>query len=209
VIRELAAITPGPYIHIGGDEAHATTPADYVTFQQRVLPLVNKYGKTAYGWNEISRAPAASKAVAQYWDTETTNADVAAAVANGMKVVMSPANKTYLDMKYDQNTVLGLDWAGYIEVRTAYDWDPGTLVTGVPESAVLGVEAPLWSETLRSIDDIEFMAFPRLPAIAELGWSTAASHDWDSFRARLGAYGPRWVQQGVDFYRSPQIDWAS
>jgi hexosaminidase len=209
VIRELAAITPGPYIHIGGDEAHATTPADYVTFQQRVLPLVKKYGKTAYGWNEISRAPAATKAVAQYWDTETTNADVAAAVANGMKVVMSPANKTYLDMKYDRNTVLGLSWAGFIEVRTAYDWDPGTLVTGVPESAVLGVEAPLWSETLRNIDDIEFMAFPRLPAIAELGWSTSASHDWDSFRARLGAYGPRWVQQGVDFYRSPQIDWAS
>jgi hexosaminidase len=207
VIRELAAITPGPYIHIGGDEAHATTPADYLTFQQRVLPLVRKYGKTAYGWNEISRAPAASKAVAQYWSTETTNADVAAAVANGTKVVMSPANKAYIDQKYDENTPLGLSWAGYIEVQTAYDWDPGTLVTGVPESAVLGVEAPLWSETLRSIDDIEFMAFPRLPAIAELGWSP--TRNWESFRARLGAYGPRWTLQGVDFYPSPQIDWAS
>ena len=207
VIRELAAITPGPYIHIGGDEAHATTPEDYVTFEQRVLPLVKKYGKTAYGWNEIARAPAASEAVAQYWGTGTTNADLVAAVANGTKVVMSPANKAYLDMKYDENTPLGLSWAGFIEVRTAYDWDPGTLVTGVPESAVLGVEAPLWSETLRNIDDIEFMAFPRLPAIAELGWSS--SHDWESFRARLGAYGPRWVLQGVDFYRSPQIDWAS
>jgi hexosaminidase len=208
VIRELAALTPGPYLHIGGDEAQATTAADYLTFEQRVLPIVAKYGKTAYGWNEIARAPAAATAVAQYWDTETTNASVAAAVANGTRVVMSPANKAYLDMKYDRNTPLGLDWAGYIEVQTAYGWDPGTRVSGVPESAVLGVEAPLWSETLRSLDDIEYMAFPRLPAIAELGWSPAATHDWTSFRTRLGAYGPRWTVQGVNFYPSPQIPWT-
>jgi hexosaminidase len=205
VIRELAELTPGPYLHIGGDEAHATTPADYLTFEQRVLPLVAKYGKTAYGWNEIAKAPAARDAVAQNWATSATNPDLAAAVARGTKVVMSPADKAYLDMQYDKNTPLGLNWAAYIEVRTAYDWDPGTAVTDVPQSAVLGVEAPLWSETLRNIDDIEFMAFPRLAAIAELGWSP--SRDWESFRTRLGAYGPRWTFQGVNFYRSPQVDW--
>ncbi|WP_246595001.1 beta-N-acetylhexosaminidase [Actinoplanes auranticolor] len=208
VIRELAALTPGPYLHIGGDEAHATTDADYLTFQQRVLPLVAKYGKTAYGWNEITQSPASANAVAQFWDTATTNPTVVAAAARGTKVVMSPANKAYLDQKYDRNTPLGLSWAGYIEVRTAYDWDPATHLTGLPASAVLGVEAPLWSETLRSLDDIEFMAFPRLPAIAELGWSPASTHDWESFRARLAAYGPRWTARGVDFYPSPQIDWS-
>ncbi|WP_328468334.1 beta-N-acetylhexosaminidase [Actinoplanes sp. NBC_00393] len=206
VIRELAAITPGRYLHIGGDEAHATSDADYVAFQQRVLPLVAKYGKTAYGWNEIAQAPAANRAVAQYWGLETQNATLAAAVAAGTKVIMSPANRAYLDMKYDPSTRLGLSWAAYIEVQTAYDWDPGTHLSDVPESAVLGVEAPLWSETLRSLDDIEFMAFPRLAAIAELGWSP--DRDWDSFRARLGAYGPRWEQRGVGFYRSPQINWS-
>jgi hexosaminidase len=208
VIRELAAITPGPYLHIGGDEAHATTDEDYLTFQARVLPLVAKYGKTAYGWSEIAQSPAAADAVAQYWGTTTSNADVAARVAEGMRVVMSPANKAYLDMKYDPTTPLGLSWAGYIEVRTAYEWDPGSHLAGVPESAVLGVEAPLWSETLRDLDDIEFMAFPRLAAIAELGWSPAATHDWESFRDRLGAYGPEWTARGVDFYPSPQIDWS-
>ena len=206
VIRELAALTPGPYIHIGGDEAHATTEADYVTFQQRVLPLVAKYGKTAYGWNEITKAPAAHSAVAQYWGLTTENATLAAAVVAGTKVVMSPANLAYIDQKYDPATPIGLSWAGYIEVRQAYDWDPGTHVRGVPESAVLGVEAPLWSETLRDLDDIEFLAFPRLAALAELAWSP--SRDWESFRTRIGAYGPRWTERGVDFYRSPQVDWA-
>jgi hexosaminidase len=208
VVRELAALTPGPYIHVGGDEAQATTAADYLTFEQRVLPIVAKYGKTAYGWHDIAKSPAASTAVAQFWDTTHTNAALAAAVTKGTKVVMSPANKSYLDMKYTEDTVLGQDWAGLIEVQTAYGWDPGTFVTGVPESAVLGVEAPLWSETLRTLDDIEFMAFPRLPAIAELGWSPTATHDWTSFRARLGAYGPRWTLQGVNFYRSPQVPWS-
>jgi hexosaminidase len=206
VIRELAALTPGPYLHIGGDEAHATPAADYLAFEQRVLPLVQKYGKIAYGWNEIAAAPAAHQAVAQYWGLDTSNATLAAAAAQGTKVVMSPANLAYLDMKYNPDTPLGLDWAGFIEVRTAYDWDPGTHLSDVPSTAVLGVEAPLWSETLRDLDDIEFMAFPRLAAIAELGWSPA--RDWTSFRTRLGAYGPRWVAQGVDFYRSSQIDWS-
>ncbi|MDY7087140.1 MAG: beta-N-acetylhexosaminidase [Actinomycetota bacterium] len=206
VIRELAAMTPGKYLHIGGDEAHATTDADYLTFQKRVLPLVRKYGKTAYGWNEIAAAPEANTAVAQYWGLTTQNPALAAAVANGTKVIMSPANLAYIDQKYDPSTRLGLSWAGFIEVRKAYDWNPGTHLAGVPESAVLGIEAPLWSETLRDLDDIEFMAFPRLAGHAELGWSPAG--DWESFRTRLGAYGPRWVAQGVDFYRSPQIDWA-
>ena len=207
VIRELAAMTPGPYLHIGGDEAHATPDADYQTFMARVLPLVTKYGKIPYGWNEIAQSPESATAIAQYWSTSTTNPTMAAAVARGTKVVMSPANRAYLDMKYDRNTPLGLSWAGYIEVRTAYDWDPVNHVAGVGENAVIGVEAPLWSETLRNLDHIEFMAFPRLPAIAELGWSPAATHDWDSFASRLGAYGPRWELRDVDFYRSPQITW--
>jgi hexosaminidase len=206
VIREIAAITPGPYLHIGGDEAHATAPADYVAFEQRVLPLVAKYGKTAYGWHQIAQAPAATRAVAQFWGTDDTDADLVAAAAKGTRVVMSPANQAYLDMKYTEDTPLGQDWAALIEVRDAYGWDPATRVAGVPASAVLGVEAPLWSETLRSLADIEYMAFPRLPAIAELGWSSRYS--WDSFRARLGTYGPRWDLQGVNFYRSPQIDWS-
>ncbi|MER7442878.1 beta-N-acetylhexosaminidase [Micromonospora avicenniae] len=207
VIRELAEITPGPYLHIGGDEAHATTDEDYTTFMRRVLPLVSKYGKRAFGWNEIMQVDPATDVVAQFWGTGTTNTDLAEAVARGNKVVMSPANKAYLDMKYDRNTPLGLSWAGYIEVRDAYDWNPAQRVTGVGEDAVLGVEAPLWSETLRTLDDIEYMAFPRLPAIAELGWSTAASHDWESFRTRLGAQAPRWRLQDVDYYPSPQVPW--
>jgi hexosaminidase len=208
VIRELAEMTPGPYLHIGGDETFATPHGSYLTFQRRVLPLVRKHGKIPYGWHEIGQSPAAGDAVLQFWGRERHNPSVNTAVAAGARLVLSPANRTYLDMKYDMLTPGGLDWAGAIEVRTAYDWDPAHLLADVPATAILGVEAPLWSETLRDAADIEFLAFPRVVAIAELGWSPSASHDWESFRARLGAYGSRWIRQGVGFHRSPQIRWS-
>ncbi|GIE79856.1 beta-N-acetylhexosaminidase [Actinoplanes philippinensis] len=208
VIRELAEMTPGPYLHIGGDETFATPHGSYLAFQRRVLPLVEKYGKIPYGWHEIGQSPASATSVLQFWGRERNHPAVATAVAAGAKVIMSPADHTYLDMEYDLLTPGGLDWAGAIEVSTAYGWDPATLLPGIPATSILGVEAPLWSETLRTEDDIEFLAFPRLVAIAELGWSPRVTHDWASFRTRLGAYGPRWVRDGVRFHRSPEIRWS-
>ncbi|MEU4802793.1 beta-N-acetylhexosaminidase [Actinosynnema sp. NPDC023587] len=207
VLREVAALTPGKYLHIGGDEALATTDPDFIAFMDRVLPLVKKHGKTASGWHEFVKAAPAASAVPQFWGTKTVAPDMVAAAARGNRIVLSPATKAYLDMKYDANTKLGLKWAGYTDVEDAYDWNPGAYVQDLPESAVRGVEAPLWTETLATSADLEQMAFPRLPAIAELGWSPWSTHDWAKFRERLAAQGPRWKAQGVNFYPSPQVPW--
>jgi hexosaminidase len=207
VIGELAAITPGRYLHIGGDEAQATSPADYVTFMNRVQGIVAAHGKSVLAWHQVVESATLPSTVAQYWDTTNDNPDVAAAANRGTKIVLSPANLAYLDMKYNDATPLGQDWAGLIEVADAYGWDPGNYLLGAPSSAIRGVEAPLWTETIRTSADIEYMAFPRLPAIAELGWSPASTHDWDAFRRRLGAQGPRWTAAGINFYRSPQVPW--
>jgi len=110
-------------------------------------------------------------------------------------------------MQYDASTPLGLHWAGYVSVEDAYTWDPASEVAGLAEGDILGVEAPLWSETLQTIDDVEFMVFPRLPGEAEIGWSPAAGRGWDEYRLRLGAHGPRLAALGVHFYPSAQIDW--
>jgi len=56
------------------------------------------------------------------------------------------------------------------------------------------------------MSDVEFMAFPRLPAIAEIGWS-APARDWQDFSRRLGAQAPRWLALGVNFYRVPEVGW--
>jgi hexosaminidase len=124
-----------------------------------------------------------------------------------VKLVMSPANHAYLDMKHDPSTPLGLSSAGFVEARDAYEWEPAELVDGVGESDIAGVESALWSETLEDIDDIEFMAFPRLLGIAEIGWSPRDGRSWDEYRLRLAAQGPRWEAQDVNFYRSPRVPW--
>ncbi|WP_431047769.1 beta-N-acetylhexosaminidase [Streptomyces sp. P1-3] len=207
VVRELAALTPGPYLHIGGDEAHSTSPQDYAAFMDRVQPVVAKYGKTVIGWHQLTGARPAEGAVAQYWGLKGDEPEVVAAAEAGTKMILSPGNRAYLDMKYTKDTPLGLEWAGHVEVRQSYDWNPGAYLKGAPSSAILGVEAPLWSETVSTSDHIEYMAFPRVAGIAELGWSPAATHDWDAYRMRLAAQGPRWEARGIDFYRSPQVRW--
>ncbi|MET7856827.1 beta-N-acetylhexosaminidase [Streptomyces sp. NPDC005318] len=213
VVRELAALTPGRYIHIGGDEARSTGHDDYVAFMDKAQAIVGKHGKTVVGWHQLTGAKPVAGAVAQYWGYDATGAaerkQVADAAANGTKLVLSPADRVYLDMKYDKDTALGLAWAGYVEVQRSYDWNPGTYLEGVPGSSILGVEAPIWSETLTSSDEIEQMAFPRLPGVAELGWSPASTHDWDAYKVRLAAQGPRFSALGIDYYRSPQVPWPT
>jgi hexosaminidase len=110
-------------------------------------------------------------------------------------------------MKYDASTPWGQDWAALVDVKTAYDWNPSTLIPNLPESAIAGVEAPLWTETLDDLDKVEYMAFPRLPGIAELGWSQASALDWTAYKDRLGGQGSRWDALSVNFYRAPEINW--
>ncbi|MFF1278319.1 beta-N-acetylhexosaminidase [Streptomyces marokkonensis] len=212
VVREIAALTPGRYLHIGGDEAHSTPHEDFVAFMDRVQPVVAKYGKTVIGWHQLAGANPAKGALAQYWGLDRTSGaekeQVAEAARNGTGLILSPADRAYLDMKYDKNTPLGLSWAGYVEVRRSYDWDPGAYLPGVPASAVRGVEAPLWTETLSDSGELEYMAFPRLPGIAELGWSPAAAHDWEDYRVRLAAQAPRWDALGMGYHKSPQVPWS-
>ncbi|MEV5936372.1 beta-N-acetylhexosaminidase [Streptomyces sp. NPDC052079] len=211
VVREIAALTPGRYLHIGGDEAHSTPHEDFVAFMKRVQPIVAQYGKTVIGWHQLTSADPAPGALAQYWGRDRTSAEekerVAEAARNGTGLILSPADRAYLDMKYDKNTPLGLSWAGYVEVQRSYDWDPGVYLPGVPESAVRGVEAPLWTETLSESGHLEFMAFPRLPGIAELAWSPATTHDWENYRQRLAIQAPRWDALGMGYYKSPQVPW--
>jgi hexosaminidase len=209
VIEQLAALTPGPYLHVGGDEVQTLSQARYTAFVERVQQIVRAHGKRMLGWQEITAARLHPTSVAQYWNHNEGPSGVRQAAARGNRLVLSPADKTYLDMKYDPGSRVGLDWAGHIEVRESYSWDPGTLVGGVAERNVLGVEAALWGETITDIDDIEFLAFPRLAGIAELGWSPARALGWDGYRGRLAAQGPRWDAMRVDFHRSPQVPWPA
>jgi hexosaminidase len=206
VLREMAALTPGPFLHIGTDETHATPEDGTRAFLGRVLPMVARRGKRAIGWHEILRSSPDATVVPQFWGRDPADPVLADAVARGHRWVLSPADKVYLDMQYDEHTPVGYKWAGYIDVADIYNWDP---LDYAPERGILGLEAPLWAETLRGYADVEHMAFPRLAALAELAWSPRETHGWDGFARRLAAHGPRWEAQGVNYCRSPQVSWMA
>ena len=174
VIGEVAALTPGPYIHIGGDEAHATPPDDYVYFMERAGAIIRAHGKRMVGWEEVARSLLEPGTLVQQWKSVPAGSagipDLQTAARNA-RIIASPAWRAYLDMKYADNSPLGLQWAGLVEVRDAYDWDPLSEYPALAEGDLAGVEACLWSETLRSLADAEFLAFPRLPGLAEIAWS--------------------------------------
>ncbi|WP_340111253.1 family 20 glycosylhydrolase [Maribellus mangrovi] len=204
VIRELSAITPGPYIHIGGDESHVTKHDDYVYFVNRVQKIVEKYGKKVIGWDEIANAELIDDVTVQFWsDVENTTMGI----EEGAKVLMSPAARAYLDMQYDSTSQFGLHWAGYIEVDHGYNWDPATLVEGVTKDNIIGIEAPLWSETVSNIDEAEYLVFPRLPGYAEIGWTAPAERNWDEYKTRLAKHGKRFEALGIDYYKSALVPW--
>jgi hexosaminidase len=204
VVREISELSPGPYFHIGGDESHVTEKDDYVYFVERVQDIVSKYGKTSMGWDEVATAKLLPGNVAQFWAKEE---NAILAKNQGNKVLLSPAKKAYLDMQYDSLSRIGLHWAAYIELDSAYLWDPTTYVKGLTKEGILGVEAPLWSETVTNREDINYLAFPRLAALAEVAWTTKEKRSWEGFASRIPIQGDRWTFQGVDFYKSPKVVW--
>jgi hexosaminidase len=204
-LREIAALTPARYIHIGGDEAHSTDESDYKIFIERVQKIVQGLGKQCIGWEEISRADLLPDTVVQYWWQAPLAQEAA---RRGHKLILSPASRVYLDIKYDACTSLGLDWTKqYIEVREAYDWDPAHILEDVTEKSVLGIEAELWTETIATVDDIDYMLFPRVLGCAEIGWTPQEKRQWEDYCVRLANHGQRLAAMGVKFYRSPQVAW--
>lgn len=198
VIKEVSEISLSKYIHIGGDEADSTKKEDYDYFVGRVSKIVEKYGKTAIGWDPIDTAPEiTSNVILQNW--KDTNK---AAQEKEMKIIISIAKKAYLDMKYNKNTPYGLDWAGYIPVETAYNWDPTDYA---PKKLVKGIEAPLWTETIEGIDEMDYMIYPRLLGYAEIGWTPKELRNWNEYKVRLETQGERMKNQGINYYRDNSI----
>jgi hexosaminidase len=182
VVKELSSLSTSPYFHLGGDESHVTSKEDYLYFVERVGQIIRTHQKTPIGWDEVAQTDLGPGSVAQFWASEK---NALAAVDKKMKVLMSPAKKAYLDMQYDSLSPYGLHWAGYISVQDAYNWDPLSYVPGLDADQILGIEAPLWSETISDSSGLEYLAFPRLICVAELGWTPQSLRSWEDFNRRL------------------------
>ncbi|GAA4433502.1 beta-N-acetylhexosaminidase [Georgenia halophila] len=210
VLGELADLTPGPYLHGGGDEAHVMTRQDYLDVVAELGRVVAGTGKVLVVWQEGGAADLPPGSLVQLWASGTDLTPVLDAAERGHDVIMSPGNHIYLDMKYTPEFPLGLDWAGHVDLERSWSWDPDTYADGLDPARIRGIEAAVWTETLATRDDLFTMLLPRLAAVAEVAWSPQSVRDASGFAGlvpRLAVQAPTWRAHDWAFHPVPEVPW--
>jgi len=206
VLTEVMELFPSKFIHTGGDEAVKTQWKASEEAQARIkeLGLKNEEelqgyftrrmdvfliskGRRLIGWDEILEGGLAPNAVVMSWRGE--KGGIAAAKA-GHDVVMAPTDYTYFDYYQSKDVDKEpLAIGGYVPLEVVYNYEP------VPEEIpreyakhVLGAQGQLWAEYMPTPKHVEYMAFPRLTALAEVTWTPRESKDYQEFLERLSTH---------------------
>ena len=202
VLDEVMALFPGEYVHVGGDEAAkdqwkaspriqaqmrelhiANEDALQSYFIQRLEKYLNAHGRRMIGWDEILEGGIARNATVMSW----RGIDGAvAAVGAGHDAVLSPWPTLYFDNRQGTGSDEPPGRGKVISLRDVYDFDPmPPNIAADQRQHILGVQANVWTEHIRTEERVEVMTFPRAAAVAEIGWSRPQSHDWNSFHSRM------------------------
>ncbi len=225
VLDEVMELFPSELIHIGGDECpkaswkkcpHCQALIRKLGlkdefglqswFIQRIEQYLNSKGREIIGWDEILQGGLAPNAKVMSWLGE--EGGIKAARMHHY-AVMAPYPKYYLDYWQGDPDSEPLAMGGPTMLRTMYDYNPVPDVLDEEERGyILGVEGCVWTEYMPTPERVEYMAYPRMCAIAESGWTTAAK-DWDGFARRLETHFGRLDRLGVKACRnffSPYIE---
>ncbi|MDX9782385.1 MAG: family 20 glycosylhydrolase [Bacteroidales bacterium] len=219
IIKELSKLFPGKYIHIGGDEVNYTTWDNCPSckalkekegmktneellnyFVRRMEKIVEKHGKKMAGWDEILEGGDLHKETRVYaWRSVDKGIE---SVKKGQPTIMMPGAYCYFDMKYTPME-RGHNWAGIVSTEKTYSLDPTGTASLSPEEAplVVGVQGALWTELLGWPPKfLDYQTYPRLTAVAEIGWSPQEIRNWDDFNYRLESFHyNRMANMGISF----------
>jgi hexosaminidase len=221
VLAEVTQLFPGPYVHIGGDEVPkkrwresalaqdvmrreslASPEALQSWFIRRVERMLVARGKRLIGWDEILEGGLAPEATVMSW--RGTAGGIAAA-REGHDVIMSPGSHLYFDAYQGDPKTEPLAIGGFLPLSRVYEFEPiPDSLTPAQASHILGAQANLWSEYLTTPAAVEYMAWPRALALAEVGWSPRGTRSWTSFSARLPHALESLDRLGVG-YRLPDV----
>ncbi|MBX2945299.1 MAG: beta-N-acetylhexosaminidase [Cyclobacteriaceae bacterium] len=222
VLDEVLALFPGEYIHVGGDECpkvrwqacplcqermKAEALADEHELQsyfiQRIEKYLNARGRKLIGWDEILEGGLAPHAAVMSWRGE--DGGIAAAQA-GHNVVMTPGFALYFDHYQGEPANEPVAIGGNTPLKKVYHYEPIPAQLSQDEHTnVLGAQANVWTEYIKTTDHVEYMVYPRALALAEVVWSPQEKRDWDSFVQRLPQQFMLLDRHKVN-YRKPSAD---
>ena len=224
VLGEVCELFPSTYIHIGGDEApkgqwKQSKFAQSVIkreklhnehelqsyFIKRLEKMLDKRGRKLIGWDEIREGGLSPKATMMLWRGWD---HAIASIKEGHDVVMAPGSHTYFD--HYQNTpalelAKGMEFeciGGHRTIKSVYTFDPvpkefkGT----AKAKHVLGCQAQLWTEYMKTWDKVEYCAFPRIAALSECAWTQMENRDYADFDKRLQPMFQRYKKAGINYF---------
>jgi hexosaminidase len=220
VLTEVMEIFPSEFIHLGGDEADKakwrTSPRIAARIQElgvkdehelqswfirQMDAFLTARGRRLVGWDEILEGGLAPNATVMSWRGIRGGLEAARA---GHDVVMAPNSHTYLDYYQSQNTAAEpLAIGGFLPLERVYSYDPMPAELEPQfRKHVLGAQAQLWTEYMEGPKKVEYMAYPRLTALAEAVWTPAERKNYADYRARLDVHLRRLDALDVN-YRKP------
>lgn len=206
ILTEVLAIFPGKYIHIGGDEA-PTTQWDHSKYAQNFMKqhglknghqlqsyftaqmaeFLKQHGRKLIGWDEIEKGGLPQNSAVMVWHGFNY---AMTAIKAGHDVVIGNTSNLYFDYAQAKSTPEHKEpetIGGMITLKSVYDFNPMPPQATTPEQQkhVLGVQAQLWSEYLWDWKKVEYNAFPRFCALAEIAWTPNNEKNYSDFLAHL------------------------
>jgi hexosaminidase len=213
VLAEVVMLFPSKFIHLGGDEVNLEQwqsseriaqrmaelgIADYQSLQnyyvERLQAYLDLHDRRVIGWDEILESDLPEHAAVMSWRGIEGAVEAA---GKGHQTVLSPSPIFYLDHIQTTAPDAPPGRGGIITVRDIYEFDPLPATLAENRKLLLGLQANLWTEHIRTEDRAAYMTFPRAAAIAELGWAPASNRNWDSFASRLGVHMSRLQALGI------------
>jgi len=214
VLSEVMDVFPGTYIHIGGDEAvkaqwkaspkvqeqrRALGLADEQELQSWFIKRIERFivskGRKLIGWDEILEGGLPPEATVMSWRGIKGAVEAA---KQGHDVVLSPSNLVYFNRLQSDAADEPPSHDYPTPLKAVYDFEPVPAELSAEEAIhVLGTQANLWTEHVRTEPRVEHMTFPRLAALAEIAWSPREARDWDGFLQRLAPQMQRYRKAGI------------
>jgi hexosaminidase len=217
VLTEVMDLFPSEFIHIGGDEAGKQDWPDCPDCRRRMQEeglqsveelqsylvrriegFLNAHGRRLIGWDEILEGGLSPNATVMSWRGTEGGLE---AIRQGHDAVMTPGNRCYLDKAQDAPVREPEAFGGYLPIDSIYVYDPAA---GIPEESLehlLGVQGNLWHELIPEPSHTEYMLYPRVFAIAEIGWSPLAVKDPSDFRERAIAHAAALRERGYTTFK--------
>lgn len=202
ILTEIASLFPGEYIHIGGDECPKTSWKQcedcqalirkenlkdefelHAYFIQQVEKIAEGLGRKLIGWDEVLEGGLPLKATVMSWRGEAGGIKAAQL---GNNVIMTPNTYCYLDYYQENPEFAPLAIGGFISLEQVYDYEPiPEALTAEEAKHIIGIQGNIWGEYVATIEKFEYMAFPRLLAIAEVAWSQPGNKNRELFISHL------------------------